>query len=226
MLVRMIVVVVVVSLAVVLAGIVAVAPSARRAFDRAVGDLARRQATETDAAVAAALDHVDRLNRSHLDGKSELIGAGLDSVRDEMRHELERLGQLVAQVGASSAQQFGQVDQALRMHAEVTGSLAASTTTLREALASPQARGRWGERMAEDVLRLAGFVENVNYRKQVTVTGADGRGPDFTFDLPKGHVLHMDVKFPLAAYLRHLDAATDPSAGPTSRCSSRDVRSR
>ena len=144
MLVGMIVVVVVVSLAVVLAGIVAVALSARRAFDRAVGDLARRQATETDAAVAAALDHVDRLNRSHLDGKSELIGAGLDSVRDEMRHELERLGQLVAQVGASSAQQFGQVDQALRMHAEVTGSLAASTTTLREALASPQARGRWG----------------------------------------------------------------------------------
>ena len=60
-------------------------------------------------------------------------------------------------------------------------------------------RGQWGERMAEDVLRLAGFVENVNYRKQVQIEGGTGR-PDYTFELPKGHVLYMDVKFPLAAY--------------------------
>ena len=35
----------------------------------------------------------------------------------------------------------------------------------------PQARGQWGERMADDVLRLAGFVEGVNYRKQTAVAG-------------------------------------------------------
>ncbi len=79
---------------------------------------------------------------------------------------------------------------------------------LREALANPQARGQWGERMAEDVLRLAGFTEHVNYRKQTQVDGGTGR-PDFTFDLPKGHVLYMDVKFPLASYLRYLEVGTD-----------------
>ena len=62
--------------------------------------------------------------------------------------------------------------------------------------------------MAEDVLRLAGFIEHVNYRKQTQVDGGTGR-PDFTFDLPKGHVLYMDVKFPLASYLRYLEAGTD-----------------
>ena len=62
--------------------------------------------------------------------------------------------------------------------------------------------------MAEDVLRLAGFIENVNYRKQRAVDGGSGR-PDFTFELPKGHVLYMDVKFPLAAYLRFLEATSD-----------------
>ena len=62
--------------------------------------------------------------------------------------------------------------------------------------------------MAEDVLRHAGFVEHVNYEKQVAVEG--GRTiPDFTFFLPKGQVLYMDVKFPLAAYLRYLEASTD-----------------
>jgi DNA recombination protein RmuC len=219
-------IVIVVAVAVLLCAVVLVA--ARQTFRRAVLELAARQGAETDAAVAAALDHVDRLNRSHLEGRSAAIGAGLDAVRSELRHELDRLGQLVAQVGESSAKRFGRVDEALRLHADVTGKLAASTSTLREALASPQARGRWGERMAEDVLRLAGFVENVNYRKQVSVAGVDGtKGrPDFAFDLPKGHVLYMDVKFPLASYLRYLDATTDPERAEHLRAFLRDVRAR
>ena len=73
--------------------------------------------------------------------------------------------------------------------------------------------------MAEDVLRLAGFTEHVNYRKQTQVGGGTGR-PDYTFDLPKGHVLYMDVKFPLASYLRYLEVAPTPSARPTSSASS------
>lgn len=219
---------IVVAIGAVLLGVAAVALVARQAFRRAVAELEARRAAETDAAVAAALDHVDRLTRAQMDGKSEAIGAGLDAVRSELRHELDRLGRLVAQVGDATANRFGQVDSALRMHADVTGKLAASTSTLREALASPQARGRWGERMAEDVLRIAGFVENVNYRKQVTVGGADGASgrPDFAFDLPKGHVLYMDVKFPLASYLRHLDATTEPERAETLKAFLRDVRAR
>jgi len=53
--------------------------------------------------------------------------------------------------------------------------------------------------MAEDVLQLAGFVENVNYVKQKTL--AAGSRPDFTFLLPRKLTLNMDVKFPLDNYL-------------------------
>ena len=57
--------------------------------------------------------------------------------------------------------------------------MASTTGQLREALANTRARGQWGERMAEDVLRLTGFVEGVNYLKQApiergTVGGAEG----------------------------------------------------
>ena len=70
--------------------------------------------------------------------------------------------------------------------------------------------------MAEDVLTLAGFVEGIQYRKQVSVEG--GRGiPDFTFLLPRGVVLYMDVKFPLDNYLRYLDAESDFDAAPAPR---------
>jgi DNA recombination protein RmuC len=57
-------------------------------------------------------------------------------------------------------------------------------------------------------LRLAGFTEHVNYRKQRQLEGSNLR-PDYTFELPKGHVLHMDVKFPLASYLRYLEVDSD-----------------
>jgi DNA recombination protein RmuC len=176
-------------------------------------------AAERDAAVRAALQQAAVLNREQLGSaatgvqadlaaKKDVIDTRLDEVRSEVRAELQRLGSMVSELGTASAQRFGQVDESLRAHAEITATLSMTTGALREALANPQARGQWGERMAEDVLRLAGFTEHVNYRKQTQVAGGTGR-PDFTFDMPKGHVLYMDVKFPLASYLRYLEVATD-----------------
>ncbi len=160
-----------------------------------------------------------------LAAKKDVIDTRLDEVRSEMRLELQRLGALVTDLGTASAQRFGQVDESLRTHAEVANALSDSTRMLREALANPQARGQWGERMAEDVLRLAGFTEHVNYRKQTQVDGGTGR-PDFTFDLPKGHVLYMDVKFPLASYVRYLEVHTDAERQAHLRRFLSDVRLR
>jgi DNA recombination protein RmuC len=78
--------------------------------------------------------------------------------------------------------------------------------------------------MAEDVLRLAGFVENVQYRKQTAIDG--GGVPDFTFLLPQGLCLHMDVKFPLDNYLRYLDSESDLDRERHRKDFLRDVRGR
>jgi len=78
--------------------------------------------------------------------------------------------------------------------------------------------------MADDVLRLAGFVENVNYRRQ---RGGDAGGiPDFTFLLPAGQVCYMDVKFPLDNYLRCLDADVELERLRYRRAFLADVRGR
>jgi len=92
------------------------------------------------------------------------------------------------------------------MAGEQTAALAATTHRLGEALAGTKSRGQWGERMADDVLRAAGFIEHINYRKQRAIVG--GGLPDFTFLLPGDQVCHMDVKFPLDNYLRYLEAET------------------
>ena len=206
------------------------------AVEDAMAAVRLEAAAERDAAVRAALQQAAVLNREQLGSaasgvqadlaaKKDVIDTRLDEVRSEMRIELQRLGALVTDLGTASAQRFGQVDESLRTHAEVANALSDSTRMLREALANPQARGQWGERMAEDVLRLAGFTEHVNYRKQTQVDGGTGR-PDFTFDLPKGHVLYMDVKFPLAAYVRYLEVHTDAERQAHLRRFLADVRLR
>lgn len=206
----------------------------------ALAELRAQSTAERDAAVRAALEQAAVLQReqlgaaaaqareqssSELAAKKDVIDARLDQVHAEMRSELHQLGQMVATLSETSAQKFGQVDQSLRSHAEITQTLSESARALREAMASPTARGQWGERMAEDVLRLAGFVENVNYVKQTQLEGSSGR-PDFTFPLPKGHELYMDVKFPMAGYLRYLDAGTDAERQAHRAAFLRDVRAR
>lgn len=212
----------------------------QQAVAGALAELRNQSVAERDAAVRAALEQAAVLQREHLgatanqvreqssselSAKKDVIDARLDQVHTEMRGELHKLSQMVATLAETSAQKFGQVDQSLRSHAEITQTLSDSARALREAMASPTARGQWGERMAEDVLRLAGFVENVNYVKQTQIEGSTGR-PDFTFPLPKGHELYMDVKFPMAGYLRYLDADTDAERQAHRAAFLRDVRAR
>lgn len=193
------------------------------AVAHAIAEIREQAVAERDAAVQAALSQSAVMQREQLGAASEqartesaaelgakkdLIDSRLDQVQGEMRSELAKIMSTVNQFAEQSAQKFGQVDQSLRSHAEITQSLSVSAQALKEAMASPTARGQWGERMAEDVLRIAGLVENVNYVKQTQLEGATGR-PDFTFPLPKGQELYMDVKFPMAAYLRFLEANTD-----------------
>jgi DNA recombination protein RmuC len=212
----------------------------RDAVAGALAAMREQSGAERDAAVRAALEQAAVLSReqfgsaakqardqsvAELGAKKDVIDTRLDEMRSEMRTELTELGAMVKALAETSANKFGQMDQSLRSHAEVTQMLSESARALREAIASPTARGQWGERMADDVLRLAGFVENVNYVKQTQLDGATGR-PDFTFTLPKGHELYMDVKFPMAGYLRFLDATTDAERQAHRAAFLRDVRAR
>ncbi|MEY2524044.1 MAG: recombination protein RmuC [Ilumatobacteraceae bacterium] len=165
-------------------------------------------------------------SEASLAGRQQLIDQRLGEVQMGVRVDIDRLSQLVQQLGEATSERFGQVDRSLQVHSEITQTLSSTTNSLREALASSNARGQWGERMAEDVLRLAGFHEGVNYHKRTGVVG-EGRGiPDFTFLLPRGHVLFMDVKFPMAAYLKYLDATTDAERSAHRATFVRDVRAR
>jgi DNA recombination protein RmuC len=148
---------------------------------------------------------------TELDGKKALIEQQLGSVSEG----LTRMGDLVRSLEQDRHRAFGELSNELQRQREGVAALSEHTQQLRETLASSKARGQWGERMADDVLRLAGMIEGINYRRQASLPGS-GR-PDYTFMLPNELVLHMDVKFPLDNYVRYLDAQNE-----TERCAYRD----
>jgi len=142
----------------------------------------------------------------------------------DMRLALDRMDGLVRELERDREAKFGELTAQLRMASQQTAALTDTTGRLREALAGTKSRGQWGERMAEDVLRAAGLIEHVNYRKQ-TATG-DGGIPDFTFLLPGDQVCHMDVKFPLDNYVRAVEAESELDRQRYFKQFRRDVRQR
>jgi DNA recombination protein RmuC len=182
---------------------------------RLLEDQRRVMAEQRDAVVQTAIDQFVTHNRSALLAERELADRDLEgkkSLIDQqlaaMAAKLEDVSRLVQDVEAQRARSFGELNEQLSRQHDGLADLLHTTQSLREALSSTKARGQWGERMAEDVLQLAGFVENVNYRKQRAIEGGAGI-PDFTFFLPNQLLLHMDVKFPLDNYLRYCEAGSD-----------------
>ena len=139
-----------------------------------------------------------------LESKKSLI----DQTLGQMTTRLEAVKTLMQSLETDRAQKFGKLAQHLQSTGQQTAELTRITDSLRKALAGSKTRGQWGERMAEDVLRLAGFVENVNYVKQKAIDTV-GTRPDFTFLLPRGLKVNMDVKFPLDNYVRYLQAESE-----------------
>jgi DNA recombination protein RmuC len=198
------------------------------------GASATAGAAADPGALSQAVEQLVRMNQEMLGAQHQAAVrelAGERSLVDrqvaEMRGELARLTDLLHSVEAERRETAGALGAQLAEAGRSTRALAESTQSLREALSSTSARGQWGERMADDVLRLAGFVDGVNYRRHQAIDGVAGNGvPDYTFLLPDGLCLHMDVKFPLNNYLRFLDATSDVERERMRREFLKDVRLR
>ncbi|RLD16167.1 DNA recombination protein RmuC [candidate division KSB1 bacterium] len=167
------------------------------------------------------LEDRSRLSEEQLTGKKKLI----DQTLGNMKEELSKVQNLIQKIENERKQSYGELSTQLKHSVEQTQHLQNITQQLSAALTHTQARGQWGERMAEDVLRMAGFIEGINYLKQSRLQSNDKR-PDFTFLLPQNLKVNMDVKFPLTNYLAYLNAETDQEREHYKNLFLRDVRKR
>jgi len=181
----------------------------------------RQNSAEFLKLAGEAFTRQTQVGTGELESKKKLIDQTLESIGGE----LQRVKQCVADLDSKSGQKFGEVTTHLQNAATQTKELQETTFKLQSALGSSRARGQWGERMAEDVLRLAGFAEGINYLKQHVLETNSSR-PDYTFLLPQGLKLNMDVKFPWDNYKLFLAEENEATRESLKQQFMRDVRGR
>lgn len=174
------------------------------------------------------LSQSQQASAQELTAKQGLIDQRLATIQTEVTAKLEKVTTLVTEIDKNRHASFTSLQQQIGNTGEQLKSLQTTTADLKSALTNSRTRGQWGERMAEDVLRLAGLQPDINYRKQSSIMGTEGtRGrPDYTFLLPGNRVIHMDVKFPLDNYLAYLNAETEAAQAAATRQFITDVKTR
>ncbi len=158
-------------------------------------------------------------NVQELAGKKALI----DNTLQQMKTEMDSVRELVTRLEKDREQKFGELTRGLQVQSQETLRLHEMTANLNKVLSDSRLRGKWGERVAEDILNLVGMVENVSYRKQTGLEGGHGR-PDFTFILPDDRIINMDVKFPLDNFKKYLEAEDEPSREASKKQYLKDAR--
>ena len=144
------------------------------------------------------------LSQGQAASQLELRKQAIEHTVAGLKEELGKYQQMLRESQGDHARKFGSLENELKNASIATQKLAETTVKLNNILGNVKLRGQWGERMAEDIIRYAGLIENVNYLKQ-NVNAALTK-PDYTFLLPQGYCINMDVKFPLDNYLQMVNA--------------------
>ena len=142
------------------------------------------------------------LSAKEVAGQKQAIEARIQGLNTE----LARLTDLVNTLESRRSSQMGELKQAIDTGNTNAAKLYSAANNLNQVLSSKQSRGQWGERMAEDILASAGLKQGINYLCQNRELS--GNRPDFTFLLPNGMKLNMDVKFPFENYRRYLESSS------------------
>ena len=199
----------------------AVVESVKTSFGSLAFDALSRSTEEFLKLAKTRLESEREVSVKEIDVRKSLI----DQQLQRMNSEIENVVRLVRNLEQDREKKFGELSSHLKNAGEQTAALLQTTGMIKEVLSSSRVRGQWGERMAEDILKAAGFMENVNYVKQKNIESS-GTRPDFTFLLPKGLKLNMDVKFPLDNYVRFLETQSEQEKNKHRNDFLKDVKNR
>ncbi len=124
----------------------------------------------------------------------EKIHTELSENQKKLEHtEKERIGE------------FSILKAVLDEYKLITGGLKKSTDDLKNILSNNQLRGKYGEEVAENLLKSVGFVRGQNYTANESQDTTTSR-PDFTIILPDKTKVNIDAKFPLQALVKYQES--------------------
>lgn len=142
-------------------------------------------------------------NRDHADVRNDLDKKkdAIEQMINEIRKDLQTSKNLLKESDEARIATFSSISKELEMHRSAVTDLRGSTDELKRILSNNQLRGNFGEQVAENLLKMAGFVTGVDYLFNKAQDSQDTR-PDFTVLLPDGMKINIDAKFPYSALLK------------------------
>src|ERR1700709_2202276 len=112
-----------------------------------------------------------------------------------MRDSLDRVQAQVTTVEKERAGAHAQLIEQIATMRDTSDRLRTDTMQLVTALRAPQARGRGGEVQLERAVEAAGMTEHIDFERQPTVNGPDGKlRPDLVVRLVGGKSIVVDSK--------------------------------
>ena len=139
------------------------------------------------------------------------LGAEKQEIKTDLenkRRQIEKLVESVQRDLRDTDKTAQSIRQQIKDHEKITKELSVTTEGLRKVLTNNQLRGQFGEQVAEDLLKMVGFVKGVDFEYNKAQSNATR--PDFSIFLPDKTRINVDVKFPYANLQKATE--TDDSA--------------
>lgn len=137
-----------------------------------------------------------------IDSKKELINESIKNNRETIKELLERMHNELSIAEKERVGEYSSLKAILGEYKITTENLRESTEGLKNILSNSQLRGKYGEEIAENLLKTIGFVKGQNYEANVNRDRSSSNRPDFTIYLPDKTKVNIDVKFPLDNFIK------------------------
>ncbi len=132
----------------------------------------------------------------------------LEALLRPFREQVDQFRRRVEELHGQQSRDSGSLKAQLEQLAGLNARLGDEAASLARALKGDQkAQGHWGELMLETVLERSGLRRDIEYRREVSLQGDQGRQrPDAVIYLPDDRHLIVDAKVSLVAWTRVVNA--------------------
>ncbi len=159
--------------------------------------------------------------KTDLEGKKSQISSLIAEIRTDIKKNEERL----KSSDDDRVRSFSALKQEMEEYKKISGDLKLSTDKLKALLSNNQMRGAFGEQIAENLLKMAGFVVGQDYSAN-KAQDTESTRPDFTIFLPDRTKINIDVKFPYSSLIKSIESENEEEKKRHFRQFKQDVKNK
>ena len=147
--------------------------------------------------LSKANEDLIRMANEKLGSETKQSRVDLENKREEINRMVKSMEEYLKTAEKERIDTYATLKTSVDESRKITEQLSVSTEGLKKVLSDNQVRGQFGEQVAEDLLKMAGFVKGVDYEFNKKQEGSQTR-PYFAVFLPDGTRINVDSKFPYA----------------------------